>query len=196
MPLFAAPANWVDPVKIAAKIREQQVNWLEKAALSPLTGRVLVIGMKRFGEAPVYLEGDERDILLNFWAAIDVDRQFDEFYGHNLYDFDLPYIIRRSWVHGIPVRIDVVMSGRYINERRFHDTMVAWKCGSRSADYVSLDTVAKFFGFAGKSDDIGANFAEIYATDPERALAYLGNDLTLTEGVAKIMFGHHLRAAA
>lgn len=189
-PVFAAPGNYKDPVKIAESIADQERKWFEGAALSPLTGRILVIGIKEFGEGktPTMLQGDENAILREFWNIVGYAGELEQWYGHALHHFDLPFIIKRSWLHGIPVPMHTVFSGRYINDRRFIDTMTAFACGDKGAGYIGLDTVAKFFGIPGKTEDLGPQFAEVYATDPARALAYLTRDLEIVEGIANRMF--------
>lgn len=194
-PEFSAPANWKDPDKIRANIAEQEQKWLEKAALSPLTGRVLVIGLKEFGKDPTYLEGDERDILLDFWREIGIGVEFDLWHGHNLHEFDLRFIIRRSWFHQIPVPIHLIYAGRYVNDRRFIDTMKVFQCGDRQ-DFVSLRDLAQFLGLGSKDSSLSAHFSEVYATDRELALRHLGNDLDLVERVAIRMLGYQLENAA
>lgn len=189
-PQFAAPGNYKDPVKIAESIAAQEAQWLEKAALSPLTGRVLVIGVKPFGpHSPQFFEGDERAMLAEFWNVVGIGHDFVEWYGHNLSFFDLPFLIKRSWLHGLPVPLSILFesNGRYFNGRRFKDTMTTFQCGNRQ-DFVSLNTVGKFFGLGGKAEENSANFAALYATDREAALAHLARDLELTEGIASRMF--------
>lgn len=189
-PDFKAPSNFKDPFKIAENLKEQEENWLKKAALDPITGRIVVLGVKPFGGEPVIFEGEERDILFAWWDYFGQGREFAEFFGHGLKGFDIPFIIKRSWMHGIKVPMDVLFpgEGRFLNARRFHDTMQAFQCGDMKADWVGLDAVAKFLGFEGKTENIGAQFAEIYAADRPRALAYFVRDLEQTEAVAKIMF--------
>lgn len=193
-PTFNAPANYKDPLKIAENIAGQERKWIEDAALSPLTGRVLLIGVKPFGAAPVILEGDETTILQQFWQMVGYAAEFEQWYGHHIHGFDLPFIIKRSWLHGIPVPMQTIMTGRYINDRRFIDTMVAFQCGNKADGYISLDTVAKFFGFEGKTEDLGPKFAEVYATDKPRAIAYLTRDLELVEGISGRMFTYFAAA--
>lgn len=190
-PAFTAPGNYKDPVKIAENIAEQERKWFENAALSPLTGRVLVIGIKQFGagNAPTILEGSEEHMLRNFWQIVGYADQFDQFYGHGLHGFDLPFIVKRSWLHRIPVPMHTIFGDRgYINPRRFIDTMQAFACGDKGAGYIGLDTVARFLGLEGKTEDLGPQFAEVYAQDRPRAIAYHVRDLDLVEAVAERMF--------
>lgn len=189
-PAFQAPGNYKDPLKIQEHIAQQEAKWLEGAALSPLTGRVLVIGIKRFGaHEPTFLEGDEPTMLREFWNIVGISAGLDYWYGHGLHGFDLPFLVKRSWLHGIPVPMQTIFGDRgYVNPRRFIDTMVAFSCGDRAAGYISLDTVAKFFGLPGKTEDLGPQFAQVYAMDRPRALAYLRRDLELVENIADRMF--------
>ena len=53
--------------------------------------------------------------------------------------------------------------------------------------FVSLDKVAKFFGVGEKTGN-GAQFWELYNTDKEAALAYLTNDVKLTEAIYNNMY--------
>ena len=194
-PQFNAPSNWKDPAKIADNIAEQEKKWLTEAALNPLTGRILVVGIKEFGREPEYLEGNERDILQHLWDRIGYDAHYERWYGHAIHGFDLPFAVKRSWLHGIPVPMNTLFSDNgFINRRRFVDTMLAFQCGDRGSDYVGLDMVAKFFGMPGKTEDIGKDFGFIYGTDRPRALSYLARDLEIVEGVAVRMFPEAIAA--
>lgn len=190
MPKFEAASNIKDPAKIAAAIEEKKAAWLEKLALSPLTGRICAIGYCRnfTPEIHVALDDDtEHAMLIEFWSEFDAAGELSQFIGHNLHGFDLPFIVRRSWAHGITVPITLCFSGRgYANDRRFVDTMKAFTCGTDDR-FVTLDTVAKFFGFHGKTEDIGADFGRVLRSEPDRALAYLRSDLETTSQIAARM---------
>jgi DNA polymerase III epsilon subunit-like protein len=186
-PTFTAPANYKDADKIAANIAEQRMEWFKRAALSPMTGKIVAIGYKVPKQSPVLHVADETELLTEFWRNLqEPNADVNQFIGHNILGFDIPFIIRRSWANKIRVPA-TVQNGRYLNERRFIDTMTAFQCGNRTEKFHSLDTVAKFMGFAGKTEAIGAQFAEILATDPKRALAYLAADLQAVEDIAKRM---------
>ena len=183
-PTFTAPSNYKDADKIAASIAEQRMEWFKRAALSPLTGKIVAIGYKEPNEQPVLHVADEAELLTSFWYEYQVDQK--QMIGHNILGFDIPFIIRRSWANKIRVPA-TVQNGRYLNGRRFIDTMTAFQCGNRTEKFHSLDTVSKFMGFAGKTEAIGAQFAEILATDPKRALAYLAADLQAVQDIADRM---------
>jgi len=177
----------------AAAAEQHKAEWLSKAALSPITGRVLAIGMQacvdiKTAETPNILEyGGEGMLLAYFWAAFDrIVADGGQLVGFNCQFFDLPFLVRRSWLLDVDVP-DGVMKGRYFSSV-FVDLMVLWGCGGNGM--VSLDMLAKYFGIGGKPDGIdGGMFAAMYENPEtrEQALAYLRNDLEMTAGVARKM---------
>lgn len=200
MPTFSAPSNWKDEAKIAANIEEQRQAWIADAALSPLTGRICAIGYldATIGgtEAPGHVRTEialdatgERDLLASFWESFDTTGELHAYIGHNLHGFDVPYIVRRSWAHGLRIPYSTVFPGGrgYVNDRRFIDTMKAFQCGNSRESFTGLDRCAKFLGLPGKTEDIGAKFGEILRTDHARAIAYLERDLRTTAAIAVVM---------
>lgn len=214
--------NIKDPVKMRAKVDEARARhelgrdeWkiakeeyeraaIDKAALSPVTGRVVAIGMMAVdgldsdgGEAwkcgvlgigdvtlgPAIPAMTEHGLLDWWWTEY---QDYDRIIGHNIFGFDLPFLIRRSWMLGVDVPVNVLDKDRYWNPV-FVDTMTRWSCGSR--DYVSLDTLAKIVGHDGKNGS-GADFARLWFGTPEerqQAKEYLENDLEMTFRVAEMM---------
>jgi hypothetical protein len=208
--------NMKDPAKIAAKIQgerekfdaakaaavkamasaegDQWQAFVDRAALSPLTGRVLAIGYRwTRGDNPegnIDSIGDEFDhneagLLVDFWETfLQAERDGHVLIGHNIFSFDLPFLVRRSWLLGIEVPSIVLADGRHWH-RLFVDTMAVWACGNR--EMVSLDSLAAFFG-APRKNGSGADFHRLFFGTPEehiQSLAYLDNDLTMTWQVAE-----------
>lgn len=185
------------PEKAAAKAKFAEEDYytkaVERAALSPLTGQVLAIGYLASG-APSVLDvvGNENGfteslVIEHFWLrcrkAIDDNERL---IGHNIFGFDLPFLLRRSWILGIEVP-DGVIHGRHLSDRLFRDTMQIWGCGTRDS-FVSLDTLVKAFGVGGKPEGVhGGMFAGLLETDRKAALDYLRNDLEMTAAVAAKM---------
>lgn len=190
-PKFEAPANYKDPVKIADHIAAQKVEWMARGALSPLTGTVAAIGMlsrnnqprlTSDGAALIMLAGDpgrsESIIIAEFWEFIRDHYERTRFIGFNIFRFDLPFLIRRSWKLKIPVPLGV-RDGRYFNDS-FFDLMELWQLNNRE-ERVSLDTLCKYLGVGAKSGE-GADFHKM---PPEIQRTYLFNDLTLTRNCAE-----------
>lgn len=187
MPEFFAPGNLKDPAKIEAAIEKKRTEFVEKAALSPLTGRVLAIGavftdLTDNPEYQVVCGDSEQHMISWFWDRVEDSR---EIIGFNSNHFDVPFMIRRSWALGIDVPIDMVDKWGRIERGFSLDLMDTWRLGDRML-FTSLDTIAKFFGVGEKTGD-GAQFADLLKIDEEAALEYLENDVQLTYRIAKRM---------
>jgi hypothetical protein len=63
--------------------------------------------------------------------------------------------------------------------------MDVWNLGDYKGR-ISLDTLSKFLG-VGEKNGKGAEFAGLWATDRQKAMKYLMNDLELTARVGKVM---------
>jgi hypothetical protein len=188
MPEFSAPSNYKDAAKIADAIEKQKAAWIEKAALCATTGKVLAIGVRANGASHIFASGDEADDLRVWWAfAEQCARDGDVLVGFYIAGFDVPFLVRRSWALGVPVPLGV-FSGRYLNHHVFLDLAEEWQCGDRT-EKISLKRLAEFLGVGTKDANGGAAFAEKWKTDRAAAIAYLENDLLLTEAVANKILG-------
>lgn len=189
-PTEVKTGNIKDPEKIAAKLAEAEANhrrdFFENAALDPLTGRVLAIGClwPETGDFTVLDYDDEARLLKSFW---DVTRgemgRIHQMVGFNSNSFDLPFLIRRSWKHGVPVPFGI-RRGRYWGEEMI-DLRDAWQLGDRQAR-GSLDAIAKHLGVGAKNGS-GGEFAWLWQSDRTKAVEYLRNDVELTARVAKAL---------
>lgn len=182
-----APANYKDPAKIAEYVAEKRKEQVKSAALSPLTGKVLVIGLLvDDSREPRYFEGNEADLLADFWLYYNETRQrgeSQEWVGFNCKSFDWPFLAKRSLKHGIrPPRL---FTDRQYMLDHLRDLRDAWQMGDRQAP-GSLGVICKWLGLGEKSGD-GGQFAELYAADRQKAMAYLCNDLLLTRKLAKVL---------
>lgn len=179
-----------DPAKVAAALEEKKAEFLERAALSPETGRILAIGLHREGANPFYMTNDEDDdrtekrMLSNFWELVKDSDPFP-FIGHNLINFDLPFLCRRSWKLGVKPIIFWQGKPWDISEKVI-DTMQVWACGEYQKR-ISLNNLARYFGLEEKTAK-GDQF-QVWWRNGERrkAIEYLGQDLKLTAEVAKRM---------
>lgn len=187
----ALVARWEDGDEAA------KAEFLGKAALSPLTGRVVAIGYWQQDFAEVVGDGqptsdgvlyNEKTILVDFWQRFNAVKSADvPMIGFNTAGFDLPFVVRRSWLLGVPVPGDAIRDNRYWH-RVFIDLMQAWGCGIYG-ERCSLDRVSRYFGGPGKNGS-GADFAALWygsAGDRHQAVAYLKNDLAMTATVARRM---------
>lgn len=214
-PVTVKTGNLKDPKKIEAKIEtarktfedakaaaeramqsaesEQWEEFVAKAALSAVTGRVLAIG---YGQADddrlVEVDTDESGedaLLTGFWERFEEAAKTDGLMiGFNVKGFDLPFLVRRSWKLGVDVPGELLRDGRYWH-RAIIDLYELWQCGHRGQS-ISLDRLCQFLGFEGKLKDVdGADFAGLYLDPATRgqAIAYAQQDIVCTLDVARVM---------
>ena len=201
--------NLKDEAKIAAKIAEAELNhrrdFIDRAALDATTGRVIAIGLltltphprplspsdaervaatgrEQIGEVEIIGDDDEAATLREFWKRWKwEDGRPVEFVGFNVLQFDLPFLVRRSWKLRVPVPAGL-RRGRYWGDGIL-DLRDVWQLGDRQAR-GSLDAIARHLGIGGKNGD-GKEFAKLWQSDRQKAVAYLKNDLELTARIAE-----------
>jgi len=212
--------NLKDPAKIEAKIEAARLKftmdkaavtdqietarseaWLifrDRAALSPLTGRVLAIGRWNpempNGYVDCIQDGTEpvpENVLIdNFLSMADaVLSDGGSLVGHNIIGFDLPFLLRRGLKYGIRPPKTITNALAQYRPSNLIDTMREWQFGNRYEGFVKLDQLAAFFGTRRKTGD-GADFhKKFFGTSEERleALAYCRNDVVMTAEIAAKM---------
>ena len=213
-PATVRTGNLKDPAKIQAKIDESRAyheaakanseriiaearhkHWqefLERAPLSAITGRVLAIGYLASESEKFAIDdggGDEAKLLASFWLKYTKCRADSRrMVGHNILSFDVPFLVRRSWTLDVDVPETLLDRMRYLDPI-FVDTMTLWGCGNRES--VKLNLLGQAFRVGRKLEGMnGAGFHKLWlGTEEEKAKAveYLVQDLRLTAGVARKM---------
>ena len=159
-------------------------NAFEKAALSPLTGRVLAIGIRQDGKSTILTaENDkqERDMLgdfLNHHAAM--KSAGGTIIGFNWESFDNGFLRARCQKHRLPWQS--LQYGRYMDST-FHDLMHDFT-GHDKTKFIKLDTLNDFLETGVRKNGDGAHFHQVFKDDRPKAVAYLENDLVMTEACA------------
>jgi hypothetical protein len=181
-PQFVANKTLKDPEKIAADLAAKEADWLERAALDATTGMVLAIGATNgLSSTTVWYEKSEAENIADFWAWLEPILQLNErVAGFCIHRFDLPFLVRRSWILKVPVPWNI-KQGRYFNTNLI-DLAEVWKMNNYDQT-ISLDTLAKSLGVGTKNGD-GKDFAKLLAEDRDAAIKYLINDLALTRACA------------
>jgi predicted PolB exonuclease-like 3'-5' exonuclease len=124
---------------LQAQMQLDEAELIKKLSLSAMTAKIIclcyAIEPPTDSEVQV-LEGDEIEILKNFWQlAADCDL----FVGHNILDFDLRFIYQRSIIHQVKPSRDLPF-GRFRNAPIF-DTMHEWSKWGR--EHASLDLLSR-----------------------------------------------------
>lgn len=187
------------PDTAKAYIDEQEAKheaaFFGKAALSPITGHVLAIGCLNVDTCNVKIAGTndattEAMILGGFWKLHAKCRnEGTSLVGFNSAQFDLPFLVRRSWLLGVDVPTDLIESGRYKSGGLYIDLMNVWQFGN-SKEFISLDRLGRLLGVGGKLESEngepikGADFHLLWKEDRATAIKYLTRDLELTAAVA------------
>lgn len=181
MPEFSAPANYKDSEKIQAWKARKQEEWLLDAPMSALSGRVLAIAYQADGnECKVITDKEETEVLNKFWELYR-DNSDCNFVGFNARNFDIPYLIRRSWHN--KVIIPNVMQGRFLNWK-FTDLSQIWACGT--SDKATLSTLIRFFGIKSELSE-SAKFSSMWKVCHLSALRHLCNEVKLTRSLGEAM---------
>lgn len=158
--------------------------FVSKASLNPLFGRVLMIGtgFKTDGDGDqsrlvtpsshISDEYTEQELLESFWGTI--NRAKSEgllISGFNIKHFDFPFLVRRSWVLNIKTPHWLGNTrGRFFNyDNSIVDIAEHWACGT--GEYTKLDDLCVGLGLKPKLGS-GESFFELFLQDAEAAKQY------------------------
>jgi len=185
-----------------ADTEEKREAELQKLSLSPLTARIIAIGMlnpesmsgKVFYQSDVketfhsesgaveFVSGDERDCLTRFWETIE---KFDRFVTFNGRSFDCPFIMLRSAILGVrstrnlvPYRYDASKHCDLLEQMTFYN----------STRKYNLDFYCKAFGIRSpKSEGItGLDMGPLFEAGRYRDIAtYCLRDIVATAELFK-----------
>ena len=203
--------NMKDPVKIAEKLTAAKAayatelanekatidadrsKWASEAALSPVTGVVLAIGVRRDDLVVIIGSDDETEpeILEAFWTLYKKYAATGRFIGYCSNFFDFPFIVWRSYFHNISVPASAWdKSGKY-PAYCFVDLIDRLPKRGFSDESRKLTDVCKFLGIGSKPEGTdGGDFARLWTGNEESrklAVAYLENDLDMTWKLAERM---------
>lgn len=107
---------------------------------------------------------DEKKLLVDFSELINKKFPLDRFHfcGHNIREFDIPFICRRLLIHqlALPELLDV--AGKRPWEMQNVDTLQLWKFGDYK-HYTSLKLIAEVLGIPTPKNDIeGKDVCRVY----------------------------------
>lgn len=168
----------------------------EKAGIYAEFGKIVCISVgivrrdkadKRLGIRLKSFADDNEKVLLEEFAKV-----VDEYYGnpnkfflcgHNIKEFDIPYICRRMVVNQLPLPFTLDLYGKKPWEtKHLLDTMELWKFGDYKS-YTSLKLLAAVLGFPSPKDDIdGSEVGRVYweESDLKRISHYCEKDVLAT----------------
>jgi 3'-5' exonuclease len=183
---------WCDKIsKTMPENISAEESYLNRASIMAEFGKVICISTGIFYEDKgkrlcfklKSLSGDtEAEILNQFVELVNTYSRLHkdfQFAGHNIKEFDIPYLCRRMVINNIALPEYLQLSGKKPWETQMTDTLQLWKFGDYK-HYTSLKLLAACLGVDGPKDDMdGSMVREVYyeQKDLQRIVEYCQKDV-------------------
>ena len=164
----------------------------QRAAIYAEFGKIICIsagfvvkkGSTHYFRVKSFYDKDEKKLLLDFGnvLAYFFNSKGKYLCGHNVKEFDVPYVARRMLINRLPLPSVLHLSGKKPWEVEMLDTMDLWKFGDHK-HYTSLALLTHVMGIPSPKDDIdGSMVAEVYYKEKniERIVSYCEKDILAT----------------
>lgn len=131
---------------------------------------------------------DEVEILRNFTDLCNKMYQHNrgfQFGGHNIKEFDIPFICRRLLINRLPLPEYLQLHDKKPWEVKMFDTLNWWKFGDNK-NYISLHLLANVLGITSSKSDIdGSMVQDVYYKENNlpRIVNYCQRDVVVTANV-------------
>ena len=174
-----------------------EVSYRKKAGILAEFGKIICISTAFFYEnedkqlclkmKSIYGD-DEVEILRNFTDLCNRMYQHDrgfQFGGHNIKEFDIPFICRRLLINRLPLPEYLQLHDKKPWEVKMFDTLNWWKFGDNK-NYVSLHLLANVLGIPTSKTDIdGSMVQDVYYKEKnlQRIVDYCQRDVVVTANV-------------
>ena len=143
------------------------------------------------------LTGDNEKILLNDFCAL-IERfllrhKDFRFCGHNIKEFDIPFLCRRMVINGIALPLCMQTYGKKPWEVNHLDTLELWKFGDYK-NFTSLSLLAEVLGIPSPKTDLdGSMVAGVYWVDNDlpRIASYCLQDVYTSAKVYLRLAGYN-----
>jgi len=183
--------NLKDLNKIEAKLAEAEDEFLDKAALSPITGKVLAVGLSDGAVHEVLTYESEKEIITETLERIGSQlMQQRPVVGWNIIKFDFPFLFKRAMMLGVPWPKHIWDLKKGYAHSQIIDLMRYWNMGDWK-EMTKMDTVNRFLcGFGKPSGVTGADFARLFNGTPEKrekAIDYALNDVKILDSLTRKM---------
>lgn len=186
-----APANYKDEEKIAAYIAEKKSEVISTAALDADYGKIIAISMQVGvdSEPKAYLIGDpgfetEESLIAHFWTVF--QRCAGVSCGYNIINFDLPYLLRRSFDLGVSVPLVPVLA-KFRTEPTIDLMGILYNWGMAKG----LKWVCKRYGIQNDLPDLDGS--QVATMDRETLRAYAKSDVELVANLYQRMAGIYFK---
>ncbi|MFA7243879.1 MAG: ribonuclease H-like domain-containing protein [Patescibacteria group bacterium] len=178
---------WEETSRKSTKEKISFDDYFRLTSLSGEFGRIFCIGYATDDKPTDCVSGEEREILIKFW---ELAKNADLFIGHNIIDFDLRFIYKRSIILGVKPSKDLSFA-RYRNNPIF-DTMKEWEKWSNGC--TSLHKLSLILGIASPKEqgiDGGKVYDYFLSGKGDEIIEYCKRDVEATRAVyEKITFNN------
>lgn len=158
-------------------------------------GIISISNGKQLFRLKSFANHDEKKLLEEFGSMVSKWSKADRrICGHNIKEFDIPYICRRMIIHNIQLPQVLDIAGKKPWEIQFIDTLELWKFGDFK-HYTSLNLLTTILNIPSPKDDIdGSMVGEVYykEDDLERIATYCEKDVFATAQVLLRLSGQPL----
>ncbi len=197
--MFRQKTTWQKP-----ELTTWEDFYKERAAILSEFGQIVCISVGYFNQpgdirelrVKSYFGKNEKLLLQQFFEEVGklVDRIKNgyQFCGHNLKEFDIPYLCRRSLINEIPLPewMNIFRTSRSW-EHPVIDTLQAWRFGDYK-NYTSLNLLAACLGIPSPKTDLdGSKVGHTYwvENDLPRIAAYCQKDVITCARILQRMHG-------
>lgn len=164
-------------------LRTDLDTYIRNTSFSGEFGRIFCIGYACDNQPTDALAGDEKEILIKFW---ELAKDAHLFIGHNVMEFDLRFIYKRSIINGIKPSRELNFA-RYRSDP-IYDTMKEWE--KWGANGTSLHRLSIALGIASPKEE-GIDGSKVYdyflAGKGDEIIEYCKRDVEATRSVYKKM---------
>lgn len=194
-------ALWLEKnAKTLPDSENPSADYFERAGLTAEFGKIVCISAGFFftenGQYQLRIKSfygdDEKEILAGFLDTVSrfhQKMQRFQFAGHNIREFDIPYICRRAIINGLALPAPLQFHQLKPWEQPLLDTLQIWRFGD-FRNYTSLKLLAAVLGIPTPKDDIdGSQVGKVYWEDKDlrRIAEYCQKDV-LTVGQLLLRF--------
>ncbi len=189
---------WIDKVsKTVPENITPEESYQRKAGILAEFGKIICISTAFFYEddnkqiglriKSIYGD-DEVELLKKFIELCNKVYQHNKYFqfgGHNIKEFDIPYICRRLLINNLPLPEYLQLHDKKPWEVKMFDTLNWWKFGDNK-NYVSLHLLASVLGIPTSKTDMDGSMVQLVyykEKDLHRIVEYCQRDVIVTANV-------------
>lgn len=180
----AMQAEWAKKAKFVKGVTDENTDpaklFSERAGIFSEFAKVVCIGIGSLSfidnvwkmRLKSLAHNDEKILLNEFSEVVTkfAKRYKDfRFCGHNIKEFDIPFLCRRMIINSVPLPDCMQLAGKKPWEVNHLDTLEIWKFGDHK-NFTSLSLLAAVFGIPSPKNDIdGSMVGDVYWKDNDLA---------------------------